>query len=123
MHFCVLNRRRRFARDVHLLTHRSQEEAVPESLKNILLVMSSGGYLEPPSSGQRTPQQEKLWAETWERLQKFLPGLMPELFPEATEQAVPENKSYAVGPADEAKEPGAVEAKVEEGRSSVPAEA
>jgi brefeldin A-resistance guanine nucleotide exchange factor 1 len=60
------------------------EEAVPESLKNILLVMSSGGYLVPPSenSEDQTDQQKQLWAETWTRLHRFLPDLMPSLFPE-----------------------------------------
>lgn len=61
-------------------------EAVPESLKNILLVMGSGGYMVPPTSEEddsRTELQQQLWAETWERLHRFLPDLMPELFPEA----------------------------------------
>lgn len=63
-------------------------EAVPESLKNVLLVMSSGGYLIPPSNGTdaQTPQQRELWTETWTRLERFLPGLMPELFPEALKE-------------------------------------
>ena len=58
-------------------------EAVPESLKNILLVMSSGGYLIPPSERpeEQTKQQKQLWIETWTRLERFLPELMPEIFP------------------------------------------
>ncbi|KAK8163430.1 hypothetical protein BC567DRAFT_265954 [Phyllosticta citribraziliensis] len=55
------------------------EESVPESLKNILLVMSSGGYLVPPD---QKPDQAELWNETWSRLDRFLPNLLPELFPE-----------------------------------------
>ena len=66
-------------------------EAVPESLKNILLVMSSGGYLVPPHSAKEGDGAEEedeeddteLWDETWMRLERFLPGLMPELFSEA----------------------------------------
>ena len=67
-------------------------EAVPESLKNILLVMASGGYLVPPpqTDGDRTEQQRQIWTATWERLEKFLPGLMPELFPGAGKEAPPE---------------------------------
>lgn len=63
-------------------------EAVPESLKNVLLVMSSGGYLSPPSEGsqEQTEQQKQLWTETTTRLKRFLPGLMPELFPETTDK-------------------------------------
>ncbi|EOD48214.1 putative sec7 domain-containing protein [Neofusicoccum parvum UCRNP2] len=59
------------------------EEAVPESLKNILLVMSSGGYLAPPD---QKPEQEELWRETWTKLDRFLPNLLPELFPEEAEK-------------------------------------
>lgn len=67
------------------------QEAVPESLKNVLLVMSSGGYLTPPSENdeEKTEQQKQLWSETWTRLERFLPGLMPEVFPGATEKPVP----------------------------------
>lgn len=53
-----------------------QEEAVPESLKNILLVMSSSNYLVPPS---QDPSQEKLWTETWKRIDRFLPDLRKEV--------------------------------------------
>ncbi|KAK5132296.1 hypothetical protein LTR08_009204 [Meristemomyces frigidus] len=64
-------------------------EAVPESLKNVLLVMSSGGYLSPPPEGadERTPQQQELWKETWTRLERFLPSMMPDLFPDASKDA------------------------------------
>ena len=54
----------------------SLEEAVPESLKNILLVMSSSGFLVAPS---QDPSKEKLWVETWKRLDRFLPDLRKEL--------------------------------------------
>ncbi|KAK6438732.1 GDP/GTP exchange factor for ARF [Oleoguttula sp. CCFEE 5521] len=60
-------------------------EAVPESLKNILLVMSNGGHIVPPSEAQNE-QQKLLWVETSTRLERFLPGLMAELFPEAEKQ-------------------------------------
>lgn len=62
-----------------------------ESLKNILLVMSSGGYLKRPSEGgDQSEQQERLWNDTSSRLHKFLPNLMPELFPEP--EAKPEKE-------------------------------
>lgn len=65
------------------------QEAVPESLKNILLVMNSGGYLTPPAKDEEGGEEEdtELWDETWMRLESFLPGLMPELFPEEAEKA------------------------------------
>jgi brefeldin A-resistance guanine nucleotide exchange factor 1 len=46
--------------------------------------MSSGGYLKQPSdSGEQSEQQKRLWNDTSNRLHKFLPDLMPELFPES----------------------------------------
>ena len=51
---------------------------MPESLKNILLVMADGGYLVPPAEN---PHHVHLWEETWKRLDKFLPGMFAELFP------------------------------------------
>ncbi|KAI5846901.1 hypothetical protein BZA05DRAFT_376959 [Tricharina praecox] len=62
------------------------EEAVPESLKNILLVMASGGFLEPEADGK-----SQLWEQTWKRLERFLPDLKEELFPPLPESVfVPE---------------------------------
>jgi golgi-specific brefeldin A-resistance guanine nucleotide exchange factor 1 len=59
----------------------TQEEAVSENLKNMLLVMSNGGYLAPPDD-DTTPEQEELWNETWKRINRFLPNFLAELFPE-----------------------------------------
>lgn len=55
------------------------EEAVSENLKNMLLVMSNGGYLAPPDE---KPEQEEIWIETWKRINRFQPNLFAELFPE-----------------------------------------
>ena len=54
------------------------EEAVPESLKNILLVMADGGFIQPPSDG--SPPTE-LWDETCKRVDRFLPDLIADIFP------------------------------------------
>jgi brefeldin A-resistance guanine nucleotide exchange factor 1 len=48
-------------------------------MKNILLVMQSGGYLAPPAE---KPEQAELWNETWKRLNRFLPNLYKELYPD-----------------------------------------
>jgi golgi-specific brefeldin A-resistance guanine nucleotide exchange factor 1 len=48
-------------------------------MKNILLVMQSGGYLAPPTE---KPEQAELWNETWKRLNRFLPNLYKELYPD-----------------------------------------
>ena len=49
---------------------------MPESLKNIILVMSTSEYLVPQDED---PSQEKLWTETWKRLDRFLPDLRSQL--------------------------------------------
>jgi brefeldin A-resistance guanine nucleotide exchange factor 1 len=55
------------------------EEAVAENLKNMLLVLSNGGYLAPPDEN---PEREDLWHETWKRINRFQPSLFAELFPD-----------------------------------------
>lgn len=60
-------------------------EAIPESLKNMLLVMSSTGVLTPNSN---------LWEPTWRTINGFLPNLRVELFPE------PVNSGGQVGQVD-----------------------
>lgn len=71
--------------------------------------MSAGGYLAPPPPPppastsptstdplqQQTDQQKRLWTETWTRLNRFLPDLMPELFPQQQQQQ--QQTSVAVG--------------------------
>ncbi|CEQ40773.1 SPOSA6832_02437, partial [Sporobolomyces salmonicolor] len=56
-------------------------EAVPELLKNVLLVMNASGFLLPPYDDQRTEQQARLWDATFDRIHPFLPELQRELFP------------------------------------------
>lgn len=62
-----------------ILNYFLQEEAIPESLKNILLVMANGGYITRPSED---PSKERLWSETQKRLDRFLPNLFKEVFPD-----------------------------------------
>lgn len=66
-----------------------QEEAIPESIKNILLVMADSGHLTPPPTSD--PNKQKIWTETKKRLDRFLPNLFSELFPvsEAQKEAPP----------------------------------
>lgn len=86
------------------------EEAVSENLKNILLVMSSGGYLAPPD---RNPDQAELWNETWKRLNRFLPNFFEELFPEEANKPVPVKKVAAEEEKPVAPEESAGERKAE----------
>ena len=69
-----------------------QAEAIPESLKNMLLVMSTAGLFGDVmetiametkgdiSSIQYTPQYQ-LWVLSWQPIEKFLPHLKAEIFP------------------------------------------
>lgn len=57
-----------------------QLEAIPESLKNMLLVMDTAGIFH--SADSRTGYSD-LWEITWERIDCFLPHLREELFKQA----------------------------------------
>jgi len=57
-------------------------EAVPESLKNVVLVMNAANILVPPSGAEpdeRDQQQRTLWASTHERIERFLPGFLKDV--------------------------------------------
>ena len=61
-----------------------QYEAVPESLKNVLLVLNAGNILVPPPPGEvdeRDARQQTLWTATHERLERFLPGFLASVIP------------------------------------------
>lgn len=49
------------------------EEAVAESIKNVLLVMSSTAYLVHPNKAANDPLKLELWQQTWKRLERFMP--------------------------------------------------
>lgn len=56
---------------LHADTNENLSEAIPETLKNMLLVMSSAQVL---------VQQSNLWAPTWRAIDAFLPNLRNEIF-------------------------------------------
>lgn len=58
-------------------------ESVGESLKNVILVMSTSGYLVPPEEGK---DDLGLWNVTWEKLDRVLPDLKEQLFPRRVEE-------------------------------------
>ncbi|KAI0482120.1 hypothetical protein GGR56DRAFT_171474 [Xylariaceae sp. FL0804] len=93
----------------------SLEEAVPENLKNVLLFMASSGYLVPP---KKDPSQEKLWTETWKRIDRFLPDLRGDL---ALEEPEPESEqttsSQAEAPEPEPEPEAGTEARTETGHA------
>lgn len=100
-------------------------EAVPESLKNVLLVMASAEQIAPPpaasESDERSEPQKQLWTETWTRIEKFMPGMMPELFPGASKEHTPAPPAQANGD-ENAKSPVPDEGAAEES-APAPAEA
>ncbi|KAK7204380.1 hypothetical protein BZA70DRAFT_249243 [Myxozyma melibiosi] len=49
------------------------EEAVAESIKNVLLVMSSTEYLVHPNRAGGDKLKLELWSKTWKRLERFMP--------------------------------------------------
>ncbi|KAH9829176.1 uncharacterized protein C8Q71DRAFT_825150 [Rhodofomes roseus] len=58
-------------------------EAIPESLKNVVLVMNATGLLvQPANPDTRNERQKELWDATFERIQRFLPGFLGEVLPE-----------------------------------------
>ncbi|KAG6854955.1 hypothetical protein C0991_009778 [Blastosporella zonata] len=58
-------------------------EAIPESLKNVLLVMNAAGILVPPSEvDARDERQQTLWTATQERMERFVPGFLIEVIPQ-----------------------------------------
>ncbi|PTB80831.1 guanine nucleotide exchange factor [Trichoderma longibrachiatum ATCC 18648] len=57
----------------------SLAEAVRENLKNVVLFMATSGYLVSPD---KDPSRKKLWDETWERVNRFLPDLRNEILGE-----------------------------------------
>ncbi|KAL1841846.1 hypothetical protein VTJ49DRAFT_6523 [Mycothermus thermophilus] len=80
----------------------SLEEAVPENLKNVVLIMSSNGYLVPPS---KDPSKKELWEETWKRIDRFLPRLRGELALEGEGEEKPAAAAAAAaGEGEKAKE-------------------
>ncbi|KAJ3050852.1 hypothetical protein HK102_012190, partial [Quaeritorhiza haematococci] len=62
-------------------------EGVLESLKNMLLVMSTQGVFQPANEDPTTKPHDKeitshnLWDLTWLHLEPVLPGLKDDLFP------------------------------------------
>uniref|UniRef100_A0A8C5CT48 Golgi brefeldin A resistant guanine nucleotide exchange factor 1 n=1 Tax=Gadus morhua TaxID=8049 RepID=A0A8C5CT48_GADMO len=76
-------------------------EAIPESLKNMLLVMDTAGIFH--CSDSRTGYSD-LWEITWERIVCFLPNLREELFKQ-TVIPVPQNPSCIPGSPAQPKTP------------------
>uniref|UniRef100_A0A8C2WYP5 Golgi-specific brefeldin A-resistance guanine nucleotide exchange factor 1 n=1 Tax=Cyclopterus lumpus TaxID=8103 RepID=A0A8C2WYP5_CYCLU len=79
-------------------------EAIPESLKNMLLVMDTAGIFH--SADSRTGYSD-LWEITWERIVCFLPHLREELFKQTV---IPGTPSEPVQPTPSAGRPSSPQA-------------
>uniref|UniRef100_A0A0D9VFE3 SEC7 domain-containing protein n=1 Tax=Leersia perrieri TaxID=77586 RepID=A0A0D9VFE3_9ORYZ len=55
------------------------QEAIPELLKNILLVLKANGVLSKTS----TSEENSLWEATWLQVNNIAPSLQPEVFPDS----------------------------------------
>eukprot|EP01102_Stenamoeba_stenopodia_P011381 TRINITY_DN3491_c1_g1_i2.p1 TRINITY_DN3491_c1_g1~~TRINITY_DN3491_c1_g1_i2.p1 ORF type:complete len:540 (-),score=87.88 TRINITY_DN3491_c1_g1_i2:28-1647(-) len=59
-------------------------EAIPEALKNILLVMTATGVLQP---GAKTASGEDIWKLSWGAIDAFCPSLKDEIVPKQQQDA------------------------------------
>lgn len=68
-------------------------EAVPESLKNVILVMNASAILVPPPAGgtadSREDRQRTMWTATHDRIERFLPGFLDAIVPPSLPQPAP----------------------------------
>ena len=65
-------------------------EAIPETLKNMLLVMSTAGILQQPSGSSRNA----LWDLTWHRVDELVPSLRSLLYPAPPESTKTPHAKY-----------------------------
>ena len=66
---------------------------MPESLKNVLLVMNASGLLKPPTDTDRSENQILLWNFTDGRIEEFLPGFLDTIFPTQKSETAQNNTS------------------------------
>ncbi len=83
-------------------------ESLPETVKNILLVMQASDILVPPppkgAEEHRSPAQQELWKITQERVSKFLPALLDEVVSRAEPAPAPAAEELAPASAPVAEE-------------------
>lgn len=80
---------------------------MPETLKNVVLVMNASDMLVRPTPSQPLGNEERdlLWKETAERLEQFLPGFLDDLIPAPTTPMPPPEPVVAEEPAAAAAAP------------------
>jgi hypothetical protein len=96
---------------------------VPESLKNMLLVMSTSGVINPPGTTSpptsvNSKQPVELWDVTWEKVDKFLPKLKDELFPTPPPQSTENSINVAINNNDSNEIVANIETTIDKGESS-----
>ena len=78
-------------------------DAVPESLKNMLLVMETAGIFAPAPTPADSKNFTPILDLTWEKLDTFLPQLMPDLFGQRQKEVAPAGVKPQETPASPAK--------------------
>jgi len=77
-------------------------EAVPESLKNVILVMQSAGILVPPTVAERSDPRDEpnrlLWQITHDKIEQFMPGFIESVIPPPPVTVVPSTGPSAITP-------------------------
>ncbi|GFT89470.1 golgi-specific brefeldin A-resistance guanine nucleotide exchange factor 1 [Trichonephila clavipes] len=81
-----------------------QAEAIPESLKNMLLVMDTARVFECPEDGSNS-EKCQMWHITWDRINAFLPGLKNELFKQSVSKTVEQKEQVPEVNKDISEEP------------------
>ncbi|GIY37714.1 golgi-specific brefeldin A-resistance guanine nucleotide exchange factor 1 [Caerostris darwini] len=79
-------------------------EAIPESLKNMLLVMDTARVFECPEDGGNN-EKCQMWHITWDRINAFLPGLKNELFKQPVSKTVEQKEIVLESSKDISEEP------------------
>lgn len=79
-------------------------EAIPESLKNMLLVMDTARVFECPEDGSNS-EKCQMWHITWDRINAFLPGLKNELFKQSVSKTVEQKEQAPETTKDTTEEP------------------
>ncbi|KAG8774231.1 GDP/GTP exchange factor for ARF, partial [Serendipita sp. 397] len=76
-------------------------EAVPESLKNVLLVMQASGALLSPTNPEDRPEEvQRRWQLTLEKMDSFLPGFLTDVIPLRVQSEAEMAPAAEVNPAE-----------------------
>ncbi|EGG23568.1 Arf guanyl-nucleotide exchange factor [Cavenderia fasciculata] len=67
-------------------------ESVPESLKNMLLVMNNSRVFKDPSDADSNDKSRALWELTWKNINEFCPKIKDDVLPRVSPQPLPQQQ-------------------------------